>query len=232
MTQDEFKCTHRYDGGVDGKVYQQCHLHGVSGGWLLSMPAESPNHFVERPNHPMVFDCFGGLPKWRHRNEVSGFSVWTCHPCFHSQSFCERWSLGLRLKKVGFNKPSISHWHEVVQVFFTQTMCFFFWPLFFQYLFIRFFFPPKLFFFFFPKPCFCPNVFDFRGLLGGCLLGCVLVVPGEVHKEREKHFNCLASRRCIPNGDVKFVPWTLVVERTNGSFRGGWLSLMDVWFAL
>jgi len=26
----------------------------------------------------------------------------------------------------------------------------------------------------------------------------------EVHKEREKHFNCLASRRCIPNGDVKF----------------------------
>lgn len=93
-------------------------------------------------------------------------------------------------------------------------------------------FHPNCFFFFFPKPCFCPNVFDFRGLLGGCLLGCVLVVPGEVHKEREKHFNCLASRRCIPNGDVKFVPWTLVVERTNGSFRGGWLSLMDVWFAL
>lgn len=124
------------------------------------IPKMLKNHLSSVPpkKYPLQFwpslwtqNCFGGLPKWRHRNEVSGFSVWTCHPCFHSQSFCERWSLGLRLKKVGFNKPSISHWHEVVQVFFTQTMCFFFWPLFFQYLFIRFFFPPKLFFFFFPS---------------------------------------------------------------------------------
>ena len=41
-SEDEFKCTHRYDGGVEGKVYLQCHWavensgkDGLMGGWAI-----------------------------------------------------------------------------------------------------------------------------------------------------------------------------------------------------
>lgn len=70
-----------------------------------------------------------------------GFSGWTCHPCFHSQSFYERWSLGLMVGGWDSNKPgSISH-QEAIDMksskFFHKSYvtCFPFSPLFFQYQF-------------------------------------------------------------------------------------------------